>query len=173
MGTAAVRQSKIENPKSKIVIASIEDADRALQRIGALQRNIISKEQDASEEIDEIRAALVRDTAHESEVLAANEAALKEWAKTASKEWKGKSLELNFGTVGFRKPTPAIKLKLAIETIVERLRARKMASCIRTLEEPDKEALAAYADDVLLEVGCERTKPKDRFWYECKSEVVK
>ena len=55
----------------------------------------------------------------------------------------------------------------------KRLRARKMHTCIRTVEEVDKEKLASYDDAALLEVGCERTKPKDKFWYECKKEEVK
>jgi hypothetical protein len=36
-----------------------------------------------------------------------------------------------------------------------------------------REALANSGDDVLIDVGCERTKPKDKFWYECKREEVK
>ena len=55
----------------------------------------------------------------------------------------------------------------------ERLRAKKMHTCIRTFEEVDKKALANYDDDTLVDVGCERTKPKDRFWYEVKREEVK
>ena len=48
-----------------------------------------------------------------------------------------------------------------------------MHTCIRTFEEVDKKALANYDDDTLVDVGCERTKPKDRFWYEVKREEVK
>jgi hypothetical protein len=55
----------------------------------------------------------------------------------------------------------------------ERLRAKKMHTCIRTVEEVDKEKLASYDVEVLLDVGCERTKPKDKFWYEVKREEVK
>ena len=42
-----------------------------------------------------------------------------------------------------------------------------------TVEEVDKEALANYDDDALLDVGCERTKPKDKFWLGCKKEELK
>jgi len=35
-----------------------------------------------------------------------------------------------------------------------------------------KERLASYGEATLLEVGCERTKPKDKFWLECKKEEV-
>jgi hypothetical protein len=43
-------------------------------------------------------------------------------------------LGLNFGKLGFRRPKAAIKLKLAIQTIIERLRLKKMHSCIRTID---------------------------------------
>lgn len=156
-----------------IMIETREDADRALQRIGALERNIAAEEKIASDRIDAIRAELVSDTAHQREVLAANEAALKEWARGDRKNWDGKSLELNFGTIGFRRPTPAIKLKLKLAAVIERLRAKKMLTCIRTVEKVNKANLAAYDDDAILDVGCERTKPKDKFWWECKKEEVK
>jgi hypothetical protein len=93
--------------------------------------------------------------------------------KTDRKTRDGKSLELNFGTIGFRLPKAAIKLVLGVENIIERLRAKKMHTCIRTVEQVDKEALANYDDEVLLDVGCARTKPKDKFWYEVKREEVK
>ena len=165
-------QSKIQNHKSKIVIASREDADRCLQRIGQLELAIEEAERSAQEEIDAIREQLVSETEPVRDALAQNEAALKLWAKDDRKSWVAKHLELNFGTLGFRRPTPAIKLKLALENIVERLRAKKMHTCIRTVEEVDKEALANYDDETLLDVGCERTKPKDKFWYECKKEEI-
>lgn len=76
----------------------------------------------------------MKDTAHELKVLAENEAALKLWAKSDRTNWTGKSLELNFGTIGFRLPSPAIKLKLKIANVIERLRAKKMLTCIRTVK---------------------------------------
>ena len=45
-----------------------------------------------------------------------------------------------------------------------------MLTCIRTIEEPDKEALAAYDDATLEDVGCAKSKPRDRFYYEVKNE---
>ena len=40
----------------------------------------------------------------------------------------------------------------------------KIHTCIRTIEEVDKEAHANYDDEMLLDVGCERTMPKDNVW---------
>ena len=155
------------------IIATREDADRTLQRIGELRRHVAVAEAEAGEKIDAIRADLVRDTAIMRESLAIDEAALEAWAKGDAKSWEKKSLELNWGQVGFHLGKPAIKLKLAVENVIEKLRGKKMESCIRTIEEVDKEALANYDDEVIAAVGCARTKPKDRFWYECKTEEVK
>jgi len=158
---------------STIVIETSEDADRALQRLGELRRHIAGAEHDANEHIDAIRAALVEETKLTREALAQNEAALEVWAKGDAKSWEKKSLDLNWGTIGFHLGKPAIKFKLAVENVIEKLRGKKMASCIRTIEEVDKEALANYDDDVIATVGCARTKPKDKFWYETKEIEVK
>src|SRR5688572_23194608 len=120
MAKSEVRQSKIQNQKSKIEILSKDDADRALQRIGQLERNIAGKEKDAEDEIDDIRSKLLDETAVERFTLEQNINALKAWAKGDSKSWAAKSLDLNFGTIGFRLPPPAIKFKLAVENILER-----------------------------------------------------
>ena len=155
------------------IIATREDADRTLQRIGALQRHVAQAEKHASDGIDQIRELLVQETKPHREELAQQEAALEAWAKEDSKVWDKKSLELNWGSVGYHLGKPAIKLKLAVENVIEKLRGKKMATCIRVVEEVDKEALANYDDDMIAAVGCARTKPKDKFWYKCKAEEVK
>ncbi|HWP58982.1 MAG TPA: host-nuclease inhibitor Gam family protein [Candidatus Acidoferrales bacterium] len=159
--------------KLNITVNSREEADLTLKKITALTLLIEAEERDAQTAIDAIRSRLLRETSGPREALALYEKALRTWAKTDRKNWDGKSVELNFGTVGFRLPKAAIKLKLAVENIIERLRAKKMHTCIRIIEEVDKEALANYEDEVLLDVGCERTKPKDKFYYEIKREEVK
>ena len=158
--------------KANAVISSRADADAALEAIAMLTSVIETHELIAEDKITLARSKLVEDTASPRILLADYESALKVWAKVDRKNWEYKMLELNFGKIGFRLPPPAIKLKLAVENIIERLRAKKMHTCIRTVEEVDKEALANYDDEALLDVGCERTKPKDKFWYEVKREEV-
>lgn len=160
--------------RGTICIENRDDADRCLQRIGQLERFLEDAENDAEADIERVRVTLLKETAIQRDALDANKKALEEWTKMDAKSWgKEKHLELNWGTVGLRLPPPAIKLKLAVETIIERLRANKMFTCIRTIKEVDKEALANYDDETLVEVGCARTKPKDKFWYETKKEEVK
>lgn len=156
-----------------VVIETRDDADRALQRLGELARCIESMEQDAEDSINAIRQALVEESENARKALVLNEAALKAWAKRDVKTWAGKTLDLVFGSMSFRTPPPSIKLLLEAETIVERLRARRMTTCIRVKEEVDKEALENYSDEVIEAVGCERKQGKDKFYYECKAEEVK
>lgn len=159
--------------KNKIYIASRDDADRALQRIGQLQLQIEVLKAEAEAKIDTLRDVLKNDSTPYLTAIADNELALEQWAAGDVKTWPAKSLDLNFGSLGFRKGKAAIKLKLAVDAVLRRLRAKGMGQCIRTVEEVDKEALAAYTDEQLDLVGCKRTKPKEKFWYEPRREVVK
>jgi phage host-nuclease inhibitor protein Gam len=127
----------------------------------------------ANREIEDIRERLIKSTSEYREIIAACERALQDWAKIARREWPAKSCELNHGVVGFRLPKAAIKLLVAVETAIERLRARRMTSCIRVKEELDKEALAAYEDEVIEAVGCKRKQGREKFYYEIKREEVR
>lgn len=154
-------------------IETRDDADLALQRIGELQRFICCSSDEAGEKIADIRAQLLKDTQTASQALTENETALKTWAKTDLRTWSGKTLNLVWGWIAWRTPPPKIVVKLEDETVIERLRARKMLTCIRVKEEVDKEALENYSDEIIEAVGCERKQGKDKFYYECKKEDVK
>lgn len=154
-------------------ILSREEADLTLREIAVLRKHIEREESVADRITREAREAMIERTAEARKQIAAHEHALREWAKSDRRHWPAKSLELNFGVVGWRLGKPAIKLVVAMQTVVERLRARKMISCIRVVEELDKEALAAYDDETIDAVGCRRTQPKEKFWYEIKREEIK
>lgn len=158
---------------NKINVTSRDEADRALQRIGQLQLKLEVLTAEAEVEIDQLRVELKSESEPYLAAIDANEEALKEWAKGDMKSWPAKSLELNFGSLGFRKGKAAIKLKLALENVVARLKACGLTHCVRTIEEVDKEQLANYGDEVLAKIGCARTKPKESFWCEPRREVVK
>jgi len=165
--------AKPQRKPDPLVIESRAEADSLLAEIGRLEASIQDAEIDAT-----LKAQLIRDEMEAATepirlALAARVKALHAWAKKDEKNWPGRTCELTNGKVYFRTPPAAIKEELETETIVQRLRARKMTSCIRTKEEVDKEALAAYPDSVIEAVGCRRTKPKDKFYYEVKKEEVK
>lgn len=159
-----------------IVIETRDDADRALQRIGELRRAIAGEEKDANDDMDEIRKDLVNDTAPWRESLAQNEAALAAWAEANKEELfkDPRSIELNWGRVGFRWTPWKIKFlnKLKVETIIEKLRANKMAHLIHTVESVNKEKALNYDNETLAPLGMKKAHT-DEFFYEVKAEEVK
>jgi phage host-nuclease inhibitor protein Gam len=162
--------------QNTIVIETRDDADRALQRIGELERFIEGAEKDAGDAIDLIRERLVDDTDIQRETLAQNEAALEAWA-TANKEQlfkEPRSMELNWGKIGFRWTPWKIKFlnKLKVKTIVEKLKANKMSRLIRTEESVDKEKALNYDNETLAPLGMKKVHT-DEFFYEVKREEVK
>lgn len=162
--------------QTTIIIASINDADRALERIGELKRHIAGAENDADEKIAEIRAELVSETKLTREALDQNEAALEAWAEANKGELfkEPRSRELNWGRVGFRMtPWKIVAIgKLKAETIIEKIRAAKLTQLIRSKEEIDKEKALNYSNEDLAKCGLKK-KQSDEFFYETKEIEVK
>jgi phage host-nuclease inhibitor protein Gam len=80
---------------------------------------------------------------------------------------KKKSVELNFGLLGYRKST-----KISIKkTTLEKLKAAGLLDAIIVRESPNKEVLATYPDETLKAVDAKRIT-EDNFWYEVKETAV-
>jgi len=159
-----------------IVISTRDEADRALQRIGELQRFICSASDEAEENIADIRAELLKETQDASHAIAANEAALEAWAEANKKDLftEPRSIDLNWGRIGFRLTPWKIKFlgKLKVETVLEKLRANKMTRLIRIEESVDKEKALNYDNETLEPLGMKKVH-HDEFFYEVKNEEVK
>ena len=161
--------------KSTIKIDSLDDADRALQRIGELRREIAAAERIANAKIDALRAKLVDDTEIFRETLAQNETALEAWGEANKNLFvEPRSMELNWGRVGFRLSGWKIVVlgKLKLDTIVEKIRAAKLPQLIRVKEEIEKEAALNYDNEDLARCGLKK-KQTDDFFFEVKQVEVK
>jgi phage host-nuclease inhibitor protein Gam len=159
-----------------IQIENKDQADATLAALAELEDWVGGREILAREEIRETEAQMVADTASARAEIAERAGMLEAWAKANKAEIfpEGrKSLELTRGIIGFRIPKSKIKLMLAIENVIAKLKARKLFDCIRLTEEPDLLQLANYDDEQLEAVGLKRTKPKDKFFYELKKTEVK
>lgn len=171
-------ESIIQNLKSKVEpitvrIQSQNDADVALKCIGTLEDFIRDRESHYNERVAELKTEMVERCGPIKKSLKKWIAALKKWAEKGAEFPDGlRTLELNFGKIWFRWTPPRIEFRVEEETVIERLRARGMVSCIRVITSIDKEALAAYDDDVLKEVGAYRDQ-EEKFYYECKREEMK
>lgn len=162
--------------KQLLIISSQDDADKALQRIGQLTASIAGLELDANKKLDEIREQLVKDSAEQREALAINEAALEAWATKNKAELftEPRSLELNWGTVGFRlTPWKILTIgRVKTETIIEKIRAAKLTQLIRPKYEIDRKKALNYSAEDLARCGL-RKKQSDEFFYETNGIEVK
>lgn len=168
--------AKPAKKRMTFVIEDREVADLCLQRMGELILDIQAKEKLANDEISASRDALVRNTERDRACVADYEAALEAWAEANKTELftEPRSLELNWGKVGFRWTPWKIKFlnKLKVETIVEKLRANKMRHLIRVEESVDKEKALNYDNETLAPLGMKKVH-SDEFYYELKKEEVK
>ena len=174
--TALSEQREERRTKStpeKITIKIAVEADEGLKMIGALEDFVSTREIEHNATVAEMKAELVERCGPVKKSLKRWVAALKKWATKGAEFPEGsRTLELNFGCVWFRWTPWRIEFRLDEETVIERLRARGMTSCIRTVESVNKEALEAYDDDVLKAVGAYRDRD-EKFYYEVKREEVK
>ncbi len=157
-----------------MTITSIEDADKALQELCELSREIDLINLDGQDRIDAIKAdmqAKALPVTQRKEIL---EASLTAFSLGNKKELftKEKSKILNFGTIGFRSST---KLKTASkikwEQVLEKLKEKSLVDYIRTKDEVDKEKLKKADSNLLTEVGCQIIT-EDVFFYELDKEKV-
>lgn len=159
-------------PAKHLAIKNSAEADGALRDIGRLEDKIAAIH---ARESEIIRQANERAVAEAKPLLDVREMivdAVEQWARAEEKAgvWQERSLTLTFGHLSFRLSPPSIKLLRKVEYVLERLRAKRMA--IRVKEEIDKDALGAYSDEVLKEIGCKRVQ-KDLFSYEVFRPEVK
>jgi len=141
-------------------------ADSVLHMLGNLDMEIAHDQAELAEEVAKIRAGYDE---HISGLLYTRKAwlkALEAFAKAHRKEMPGKSIPLTWGVLGFRAAPPAIKLLWAVDRVIEALRLKKLVTCIRTIEEPNKDTLKLLDDDTLAAVGVKRTGGKDKFFAE-------
>jgi phage host-nuclease inhibitor protein Gam len=151
-------------------LQSWDDVDATLAEIGRADRELKLIEGAANEKIEEVRAAMKVSAQPVLDRKAALELAVKEYCDANRPEFaKVKTKTLTFGEVGYRTST-----KIMIKRVAETLQALKdlaFTSCIRTKEEPDKEAMKALTDEQLAEIGAAR-KVENVFGYTINQEKL-
>lgn len=143
-----------------------EAADSALGTLGEMDLAIARAQAEVAEQVAAIKMdydAAVSDLLDQRK---AQVKALEAFVKAHKAEMPGKSIMLTFGAVGYRKSPPAIKLLWAAERVIEALRLKKLSTCIRTIEEPNKDTLKLLDEATLAAVGVKRTGGKDKFFAE-------
>jgi phage host-nuclease inhibitor protein Gam len=150
-------------------IKTIEDANLALKEIGLFEHQLAVIDGEANKEIAAIKEKCAKEGEGLRSRIADLSALLGAYAEYNRAELfkDRKSVELSFGSFGYRKST-AISVK---KTTLELLKKLGLARYVRIKEEADKEAMAALDDETLAQVDAVR-KVKDAFFCEANREEV-
>jgi phage host-nuclease inhibitor protein Gam len=150
-------------------IKDLDDANFALKEIGTLEHELEAIDSDADKRIAEIKAESTKRGEGIRKRIVDLSSSLGAYAEYNKDELfkDRKSVDLVFGSFGFRKST-SIHVR---KTTLELLKKLGLDRCVRIKEEPDKEAMADLQDDVLAQVDAVR-KIKDDFFCQANKEEV-
>lgn len=165
-------------PRSKpqpLVIADTAQADEALRQLAEITREQARIETGMNDQLDQIRAA----AKVQQEPLAASRKRLEEALAVFCLQRKDelfgvrkRSLELVFGTLGFRKATSLRLLaKHTWAQVLQRLQDLGLTGGIRTKLEVDKDELRTWPAERLETVGV-KLDTVDEFYLELKQETL-
>jgi phage host-nuclease inhibitor protein Gam len=150
-------------------IETLDEANMVLKEIGILEKELEGIDAEAHRQIAEIKEDAAKKGQALRKRIADDSALLGAYASYNKAELfkDRKSVQLSFGSFGYRKST-TISVK---KTTLELLRKLGMAKCIRVKEEVNKEAIALLNDEVLKQVDAVR-KVKDDFFCEADKEEI-
>jgi len=165
------KQSKRVKPQGVTVVTTLEDVDNVLLQIAQLRLQLKRIDADAEEEINKIKENAHRQAEPVKAKIAALESSITVFAEMNREQLfeKYKSIELNFGLIGYRKGKDKVSVK---KTTVEKLEALGLTDAIIVKKSPNKEVLINYPPDVLKKVDARIIKGEDVFWYEVKEEAI-
>lgn len=166
-------------PRSKpqpLVIADATQADEALRQLAEITREQDRIETGMNAQLDQIKAA----ARLQQEPLAASRKRLEEALAVFAIQRKDelfserkRSLELVFGTIGFRKSTSLRLLaKHTWAMVLGRLQDLNLSAGIRIKPEVDKDTLRTWPAERLETVGV-KLETVDEFYVELKQESLK
>lgn len=163
-----------KKPLNIYPVKTLEDANEALEQISAFQRTVDTEELAMNEKIDAIKAKTEMSVAAHQKKIQAMENGLQAFCEFNKDNLfeKKRSIELNFGTIGFRKTTKlAPKPKITWKRVLELLEEKGFKSGIRVKKSANKEVLNEWSDEKLDKVNVIRKK-SDEFWYDPKEEEL-
>lgn len=156
------------------IVADRAQCEGALAEIAALDRKATAIEADMQERIDAAKAVAGQLTAPLVSRRKELADAVAVFAKLNRQELfaKAKSLDLGFGTIGFRQSTSIIQMRgVSAEMTLAKLHQYNLADGIRTKEEVNKESALGWPDERLELVGLKRQQ-SDTFFIEITKDAV-
>lgn len=160
-------------PVPAVLVNSLDDADKVLEELAALERQASAITNTMNETIDSAKAK----AADEMAVVAARkkllEAALASYATMNKAELfkVKKSVELNFGILSFRLSSKVVPAGKSVNwgMILDKIKDHKFTEAISIKESVNKEVLAKWDDKKLEKVGA-KIKTEDTFGYDLKQQ---
>jgi len=149
-----------------VLLGDLDQVDQALYEVAQLKARIKAAEAAAEERINAVKAAAAETAAPHLARIGELERAILTFAESHRDTVfaKGrKSVELQFGSLGYRKST---KISVRKSTL-DKLKELGFEDGIRRTEAVNKEALQDWPDDRLTLVDARR-QVDDLFWYEVK-----
>lgn len=146
-------------------IASWEEADEKLRRIGDIMLKINKHEADAKTTIDDAKADLVAATTPLQDEIERHTQSLEAFATNHIDDFgKAQSRELSYGKFGWRKST-AIQIKKNTLELIKKIFGKKADQYVSVKESVNKETLKLLTDQQLASVRAQR-ESKEVFFVE-------
>lgn len=153
-------------------IANLDEANAHLGEIAELERELAAINHMMNESIDQAKAegdAAADPLKARLEQLEAALAAYAEYNKPTLFANK-KSVDLLFGTFGYRKSTSIKQQRgFKVADTIAKIKEYGFLNALRTKESLNKDVMAEWTDKQLDAVGAVRDE-RDSFWYEVKQE---
>lgn len=162
-----MKRVRMEEPHLK----SWEDVNEALRLIAEAQNEIAMVEAGMNVQIDTIKMTYEEKISEYKKQIKQQELLIKEFTTDRKDQLDGKTKDLTFGKVGFRKSTK-LQLPKTLDRVIAALRKKGMDDCISVKETVNKDILKQYDEQQILDVGGS-LKVEDAFWYETKQENLK
>lgn len=162
-----------KKPIPALTVSSLQEADKALEELASLERQGNAIKNALNEKVDEAKAKAAEDMTPLEARKKELEGALAAFAimNKATLFKDKKSQELDFGTLSFRlsKKIMGISRGHNQETMLSKAKELGFLDAVRNKEELNKEALAAWPEEKLSQIGAKR-KTEDTFGYELKQQ---
>ncbi|WP_304223049.1 host-nuclease inhibitor Gam family protein [Gracilinema caldarium] len=151
-------------------LQSLADVDKALKELCALEAEIERIDSEGEKQIAAIKAKTAEAGKDLRERVKEISATIKAFCDYHKGEYfkDKKSIDLAFGTIGYRLTPPSISISKQTLPLMKQL---GMAGYIRIKEEVDKEALLTLDDDILAQIEAVK-KQKNEFFIQPKREQV-
>ena len=162
-------KSRRSKPDNLVHVKDLKAVDAVLAEIAGIKRGLDRIDLDLAEGIDDLRARAAAEAEPLKQRLSALENGLLAFAEYNRPELfrTKKSVDLVFGSIGFRKST-RISLK---RTTLEKLMELGFDEAVRVKRSVDREVLLTWPDERLELVEARRVV-QDKFWYETRVEDV-